>query len=86
MDSLSKYRKDIDQIDKKILKLLKKRIIVVEKIGKIKKINGKEVKDPSREKAKINTLIIEARALGINEEVIKNVWHALFKISYKIEK
>ena len=49
--SLGKLRKQIDQLDEKLVKLLNERVDVAVEIGKTKKEQGGEIYVPSREKA-----------------------------------
>ena len=83
---LSKRRKKIDKIDSKLLRLISQRILVVKEIGKIKELKNLPIKDPKREKERINRLSEEGRALGLTSEMIGKIWRTLFQISYKIEK
>jgi len=53
---LEKYRKQIDKIDNKLIKLFEKRMDVAKKVGEYKKENGMEIFCPDREKS-----IIEKR-------------------------
>ncbi len=46
---LEDYRKQIDQVNREIVKDISKRMNVVEEIGEYKKQNGMEVKDEGRE-------------------------------------
>lgn len=56
-EPLQKFRKEIDQIDKEILKLLNKRAELAIKIGEIKRTKGLCSYDPVREKNVINNLV-----------------------------
>jgi len=50
MDDIAKWRKQIDEIDDKIVKLVNERAACAEEIGKIKNKNGLEIYNPEREK------------------------------------
>lgn len=54
---LQKFRNEIDQIDREILKLLNKRAELAIKIGEIKRVKGLCSYDPVREKNVINNLV-----------------------------
>lgn len=54
--NLEEYRKEIDVIDNKIIKLLEKRMDIVKMIGEYKKINNIEVLNYNREKEIIERL------------------------------
>lgn len=49
MIELNHLRKEIDEVDDLLIELLKKRIEISKKIGKIKKNNGLEIYDSKRE-------------------------------------
>jgi monofunctional chorismate mutase len=50
MTNLEQYRKQIDQIDEKILDLLEKRLQVAEQIASHKRVNKINIVNPDREK------------------------------------
>lgn len=79
-------RKKIDKIDEQILKLLKKRVDVVEKIGKYKKNNNIPIKDVKREKEVIEVLVKKAKEYGLSKDIIQKIWRNIFDYSYKVEK
>ncbi len=54
---IEKIRKEIDNIDKKIVELLNKRALKVINVGEEKKFIGKNIFDPSREKEVLNKLV-----------------------------
>ena len=56
---MESYRRQIDFIDNKILFYLRERIILSEKIGKLKKEMNHTIYNENREKEIINKLIIE---------------------------
>lgn len=85
MDLLKK-RKEIDKIDKKLLKILFKRIKVIKEISEIKK----QQKIPVLQRKRIETMIKERRKLAkkykINPDFIEKLYRALIKESIRIEK
>ena len=83
---LDKYRKEIDEIDKKILALLGERVALFKKIGLLKKQQQLPIKDNEREAAKLTELSKQAEELGIDASFIKDIWKRIFKESYKIEE
>lgn len=68
---LTECRKEIDKIDKEILRLFEQRMKVAEDVADYKIRTGKQVLDPQREKEKIETLKGMAKddfsALGVQE-------------------
>ncbi|ASI13748.1 chorismate mutase / prephenate dehydrogenase [Candidatus Mancarchaeum acidiphilum] len=51
MDDLNSYRKQIDEADEGIIKLIKKRFDIVKAVGEFKRAQGMPLKDNSREDA-----------------------------------
>ncbi len=56
MEQLKNYRKNIDKIDKKIVKLLIARFKIINKIANFKKQNKIGIKDKKREKEVTNNI------------------------------
>ena len=83
VNRLNKYRRKIDSIDNRIIKLLKARLKYVEKIGNIKKQNGLEISDQKRENFIIRK--IEKSVNPEDVEPIKEIYSTIFEISKKIE-
>lgn len=86
MNDLNKYRKEIDKIDDKLLKLFSQRMEVVKKVGEYKKKNNLKVKDLKREKLIIENKTNQAKNLNLSENFIKKIWKAFFQEAYEIEK
>lgn len=86
MDKLNKLREEINSIDLEIISLIKKRLDVVKKVGKIKKESNLPIKNPARERELITLLTNQARKAKIPQELIKIIWKEFFKIAYKVEK
>ena len=63
---LSNYRQEIDEIDGRLVELLKKRLAVSEEIGRFKAENRLPIYDPQREREKLAelALLAENRAAG----------------------
>jgi chorismate mutase len=79
-------RQKIDKIDDGLLSLLKDRIELMEKIGKIKKQNSLSIRDKKREKQKIEIIEQKASSLKLPQQLIKKIWTLLFTHSEEIEK
>lgn len=86
MNNIPTYRKKIDQIDQKILKLLSQRVKIVEQVGLYKKERGIKIKDPRREKEILAKKAEQASSLGLSPDFVKKLWQLFFKESYKIEE
>lgn len=85
MDKLNSLRKLIDEIDNKLLDLIKSRMEIVVEIGNVKKDNNAEVVDEKREQEIYDRLVSKAKEKGVKPEVVKKVWKSLLEISYDIE-
>ncbi|KKQ67367.1 MAG: T-protein [Candidatus Daviesbacteria bacterium GW2011_GWA2_38_24] len=83
---LTKLRKEIDQVDARLLELISKRVSVVKKIGEYKKQVGKPIRDPQREQERIDTLAKQGQKLGLGRKSIEKIWRTFFEVSYTIEE
>lgn len=82
MNILEKYRKEIDECDKDLLKILKKRMDVSRKIGNYKKKKGLKVFDSTREK------IIIKRAnkkSSLDKKFVGKLYKLIFRYSKKLQ-
>jgi chorismate mutase len=92
---MESYRKQIDFIDNKILFYLRERIILSEKIGKLKKEMKHSIYNENREKEIINNLINEnnkikeislSNNIKIEDRFIKVIWETIFNHSKYIQE
>jgi len=83
MDKLIEFRKEIDTIDGKMIKLLEKRFEKSREIGKIKRENGFEIEDRQREKEIVEKRISSSK---LSREFIINLFDLIFKESKIIQK
>jgi chorismate mutase len=79
-------RKQIDKIDQEILKILKERIRVTEKIGKIKKSGHADILDAKRESDILESLLTTGNKYGIDEKFIISLWRQIIEYSYKVQE
>lgn len=86
IDTLESLRKQIDQIDNKIITLFGKRFSLVKEIGKYKKNNNIPVKNKKREGDKLQKLLKLGNTKNISESFIETVWKNVFLESYRLEK
>ncbi|OGF21465.1 chorismate mutase [Candidatus Falkowbacteria bacterium RBG_13_39_14] len=83
MENLDELRKEIDNIDREIFLLLKKRFDVVKKVGEYKKKNNLPIRDLKREGEIIRR---KAREMGMDEEFVEEVYRILFSEAYRIQQ
>lgn len=82
-DELGHIRIEIDKIDEVIFDLLKKRFLLVKKVGEYKKKHALPIRNVEREEALLKKAISKS---GMNREFVENFYDLLFKNSYLIEK
>ncbi len=87
MDTLEECRIAIDEIDNELLKLLNKRMKVVERVGEIKKDTGGAIYRPEREKAIIDRLtkLNEQEGGLLNQSAIEAIYLEIFAVSRNLE-
>ena len=73
-DFLRESRKELDNIDYDLIKVLKKRLIVVKNIKKYKKENGINIHDREREKDLLQDRKSYAKNINISEDFIENIF------------
>jgi chorismate mutase len=78
---MTKYRKQIDKINNKILKLLSKRMKVSEKIGECKKVRNAPIRDEKREKELLNMISKQAKKHKLDEKFIEDVFQIILSES-----
>ncbi|MBU2523765.1 chorismate mutase [Patescibacteria group bacterium] len=83
---LDQYRKKIDQIDAKIIKLISQRYKITKKIGDFKKAKNINTVDPKREKQILTNVEKIADYLGLPTKKVISVFKNIFKISYHSQK
>lgn len=85
-NQLANYRKSIDLFDDQIIKLLKKRFEIVEKIGLWKKKNKTQPLDEKRWREVLDAKINLAKKLRLNEEFVKKLYELIHSEALEIEK
>ncbi|EGY76331.1 chorismate mutase, partial [Peptoniphilus indolicus ATCC 29427] len=85
MNNLENLRREIDEVDKKIVELFEERINIAVKIGEWKKSNKIEIFDSKREE-KVIEKAIEALVNKEYKEKISELFHKLMDISKDIQK
>lgn len=86
MNQLIKHRKQIDRIDRSLIRLLAKRMINVREIGKIKHKQGIKPYNPKRWKQVLDSRMKLGRERGLNQSFIKKIYNLIHDYSLSIEK
>ena len=82
-DKINKLRKEIDDIDNQLLRLIMSRSLIVEKIGTSKDIT-KNVEDKNRESQVINRLI-DLHQGNFPKDSLIRLWREIFSASIKVQ-
>jgi chorismate mutase len=85
MGGLERLRSRIDRIDRRIVRLLKKRFSAVGMVGSIKRREGLAVVQPEREAEVLNRITDRLESEGLKGYVTA-VYRALFEASYRVEE
>lgn len=85
-DKLETLRKQIDDIDAKIITYLARRMSIVGKIGEFKKEQRISRFDKKRWEQVLKSNIKKGEALGLSKDLIKNLLHLIHKHSLVIQE
>jgi len=83
-ESLEELRKNIDEIDLKILDLIEKRKDLVTEVVKLKKRD--QIVDQKRIEFILNKLKVEASKRGLAIEFIEEIWNLMIRNFIKYEE
>lgn len=83
---LKKFRRQIDNLDKKLILILTKRFRVVKKISRHKKKYNLPVQDIQREKEMFVKRNTWARKYGIEKNLVKEIFQLIVKAARKKHK
>lgn len=81
MEKVPHLRRKIDEIDEKILLLLRDRIEVSKLIGKIKRENAVPIRDLQREEEKYRHIMQRASELGLDLDEVRNIYKSIMAMS-----
>jgi chorismate mutase len=79
--SLEAHRKEIAEIDRKILRLIDERAAVSKKVFEAKRSEGREISDPEQEKLVLGRAMDLATELGLDAGAIRDIFKILIKMS-----
>ena len=85
-EELDLVRQGIDEVDKELVTLLKRRLQLVAKVGEIKSRLGIPVYAPDREQDMLAKRRNEARKHGISPQLIEDVLRRIMRESYSSER
>jgi chorismate mutase len=77
LERIKSLRKDIDEIDERILHFLKDRVEICKTVGAIKRENGIPIRDQQREEEQYRNLMKRASELGLDPHEVKAVYREI---------
>ena len=83
--SLDNLRKQIDETDAKIVKLIGERIQITRNVGKEKMENGQPIEDKSREQIVIERVKSLARAENVNPDEVEKIYQRIILASKEVQ-
>ena len=83
--SLEDLRKQVDEMDERLVKLIAERTRVTREIGKEKREIGKPIEDKSREQIVMGKVKTLARAENLNPEDIEKIYQRIFFSSKEVQ-
>ena len=86
MKKIKCLRKKIDCVDKKILKLLSKRFVLTDKIGKIKKLEQIEIEDKNRETELVDKFASFSEKSNLDKKFTLDLLQLILQESKKRQK
>ena len=81
MNGLEDCRREISDIDKKIILLIDQRMEISKKIFEAKRMEGRQISDPEREKQVLRMVADLARELNLDAEAIREIFVILIRMS-----
>jgi len=80
MQKLRKFRKEIDQLDDRIVQLLNRRMKLAERVGSLKALTGHRVYDRTREKQILQRLC-DVQKGPLKEKDLRSIYKKILQVS-----
>lgn len=84
--TLNRLRKQVDAIDRGILRLLSRRLKVADSIGTLKKSLTLPLKDQQREMTLLAARMKQGRSLGLDERFVYELMHKILTASLQAQQ
>jgi chorismate mutase len=76
--ALAAWREQIENIDRSLISLIAERVLAAREVGRAKRNAGLAIMDPAREAAVVRRAVELARAQGLDEEDVREIfWHII---------
>jgi chorismate mutase len=82
---IPELRIEIDQIDRQILELVGRRLVLVMQVGEVKRGQGLDVYDPAREKDLLDR-VARAAAAPLTEAMAQRIFQCIIEESRNLEQ
>lgn len=82
---IPELREEIDHIDRQILELVARRLVLVMKVGEVKRGRGLDVYDPSRERDMLERVARAAQA-PLTGEMAQRIFQCIIEESRNLEQ
>ncbi|MEI6849964.1 MAG: chorismate mutase [archaeon] len=87
MEEINKLRQKINEIDSRIIELLRERFDIVKEIGIHKKKNGIAIKDAAREKEVMDKIVEKTKQQGMRDiQEVKEIYNSIISVSRNIQE
>ena len=86
MSEIQQLRKQVDDVDDRILKALSERVKICKAIGNAKKKQGLPVKDSERENAVYRRIKEKAAKLGLDSRQVEAVYREIVNICSAVQE
>jgi len=83
---LEDFRKQLDDIDSRIIKLLGERLVVIDQVGGYKRSKGLPFRDTGRFEALLRRLEAQAKALDVPPELVEKIYHEIHEAAIAREQ
>lgn len=85
LENIAALRKNIDEVDAKLVLLLKDRIELCKRIGAVKRENGIAVRDLQREDEVYLNVMGKALELGLDPQKIAEIFKGIIALSVLVQ-
>lgn len=85
LENIAALRKNIDEVDAKLVLLLKDRIELCKRIGAVKRENGIAVRDLQREDEVYLNVMGKALELGLDPQKIAEIFKEIIALSVSVQ-
>lgn len=82
---LSTYREQLDELDGQLVELIARRFDICHEVARVKKVEGILMMQPNRVEAVKQQAAERARAVGVDEQFIKNLYGMIIDEACRLE-